>query len=78
MRAFAVEGGLVGSLLLCREQGLRACRRIHLRIQIVSEVFDILLCSDHGRHEATVRRVCLVVMKHGDEVPDVSAIAAFE
>ena len=53
-------------------------RRIDLRIQKVGQIVDILVGSDHRRHELAIRRIGLVLMQHHDEVANIGAIAAVE
>lgn len=53
-------------------------RRLDVRIQLISELFEVLLPADHGRHEFSIGHVRLVMVEHGDEVLDVGNVGSSE
>ena len=79
MRAFSLQRRCV-ALFSCRQDRFIRIGRgwIDLGVEIVGEVVDVLRRSDHGRHEAPVRRIGLVLVQHHDEVPDVGTVASVE
>src|ERR1035438_3387945 len=51
---------------------------VDLGVEVAGQIINVLIGSHHGRHEAAIRRVGLVLVQHGDEAADVGAVAAGE